>query len=66
MFYYKHTASTPYCGTDNETYHSFDTEPTEEELEELGDELVHNNGESFEYLVHGWNSDPVGDGEMIL
>lgn len=64
MFYYKHTADTPYCGTEQETYHKFEKKPTEEELDELGNELVHNNAESYEYFVHGWDADPVGDGEM--
>lgn len=64
MKYYRFISTTPYCGTDSYDYFSFENDPTNAELEELADELCYNNANSYEYLVHGWHSDPVGDGEM--
>lgn len=64
MKYFKFTANTPYCGTEGEEYLAFPDGVTEKELEEYADELAHTQGENFEYLVFGWDADPVGDGEM--
>ena len=64
MRYIKFTASTPYCGTEEERYLVFSDNVTREELEEYADDLARENGEGFEYLVFGWDADPVGDGEM--
>lgn len=64
MKYFKFTVGTPYCGTEEERYLAFPDSVTEEELEEYAEEMAHNQGESFEYLVFGWDADPVGDGEM--
>lgn len=64
MKYFRFCASTPYCGTEEEKYLAFPDNVTKEELEEYAEEMAHNNGEFFEYLVFGWDSDPVGDGEM--
>lgn len=63
MRYIKFTASTPYCGTDNERYVSFDDNVTEVELKEYAEDLARENGESFEYLIFGWGTDPVEEGE---
>ena len=64
MKYYHFISTTPYCGTESHDYFSFENDPTNAELEELADELCYNNANSYEYLVHGWGADPVGDGEM--
>lgn len=64
MKYFRFCANTPYSGTEQERYLAFPDNVTEEELEEYAEEMAHNNGESFEYLVFGWDADPVGDGEM--
>jgi hypothetical protein len=39
MFYYKFITNTPYCGTEAEEYYAFDEKPTEQELEEIGDQF---------------------------
>lgn len=62
--YYKISVSTPYCGTDEEHYLKFDEEPTDKELDEIAEEFCVENAESYEYLVFGWDNDPVADGEM--
>lgn len=62
--YYRFMATTPYGGTDSETYEAFDYKPSEEELDEFADELNFSNASGYEYLVHGWGNDPVEDGEM--
>ena len=64
MYYYEFKATTPYCGTENYYYESFEEKPTEKELEEKCIEYAYENGESFEYLVFGWHNDPFEDGEM--
>ena len=64
MRYVKFTASTPYCGTDNERYVAFRDGATDDEVDEYADDFARDNAESFEYLVFCWDADPVGDGEM--
>ena len=64
MYYYEFKAYTPYCGTENYYYESFEEKPTADELFDMSVEYATENGESFEYLVFGWHEDPVGDGEM--
>ena len=64
MRYFKFSAATPYCGTEEERYLAFPDNVTEEELEEYADDLARENGEGFEYMVFGWDADPVDDGEM--
>ena len=60
MFYYKFTATTPYCGTDNEEYHSFKEKPSVDELDGIAEEYCRSNGEDFEYLINGWDgNDPT-------
>lgn len=56
--YFKFTADTPYCGTENHFYQKFDHDPTEEELEEYATQYAEDNADSFEYLVHGWDAEP--------
>lgn len=62
--YYRFTAITPYCGTDTETYDVFDHEPDEVELMEYAQERAEDNAATYEYLVYGWDEDPVESGEM--
>jgi hypothetical protein len=64
MYYYEFKAYTPYCGTENYYYEEFDYQPTEKELIEMAKDFASENGESYEYLVFGWDADPVGEGEM--
>jgi hypothetical protein len=65
MKYYKFMAETPYAGTDNEFYMSFeDNEVTEEHLDVIAAEYGNSNAETFEYLIFGWDNDPVGEGDM--
>lgn len=63
MFYFKFTATTPYCGTDHEEYHQFDEKPRIDDLEEMADEIARANAEQYEYLVTGWNNDNYDDEE---
>lgn len=51
MFYYKFTADTQYCGTQNEFYLKSEEELSSSELSALCDEYARQNGECFEYLV---------------
>ena len=64
MKYYKFIADTPFSGTENTHYVSFNRQPTEKELEEYAESYRDANADDFEYLVYGWDADPVGDGEM--
>lgn len=57
MVYYKFTASTPYCGTENDYYEKYETKPTEDQLAETASEYARQNGEDFEYLLTGWEDD---------
>ena len=57
MFYFRFTADTPYCGTELVDYQKFEERPTDAELDEIAEDLAHNNAESYEYLVTGWNDD---------
>lgn len=61
MFYYKFTASTEFCGTECEEFHTFENKPTENELNELAGQIAHDNAESYEYLVTGWDDENVED-----
>lgn len=55
MFYFKFTADTPYCGTENTHYRGFDERPTDTELDEMAEEFGQLNAESFEYLATDWS-----------
>lgn len=61
MFYFRFTADTPYCGTELVDYQKFEERPTDAELDEIAENLAHNNAESYEYLVTGWNDDNFED-----
>jgi hypothetical protein len=61
MFYYKFTAQTPFCGTDNEYYCASKEELSRGELQEMAEQYATENGESFEYLVTGWDDDEFDD-----
>ena len=57
MFYFKFTADTPYCGTENTNYRKFEERPTNAELDEMAEEFGRINAESYEYLVTGWDDE---------
>lgn len=61
MFYFKFTADTPLCGTENTHYRGFEERPTDAELDEMAEEFAQLNAESYEYLVTGWNDDNFED-----
>lgn len=64
MKYYKFTCYTPYVGTEIEDVYKFENDITTQELEEFANELSTNNAESYEYLVFGFDYDPVEEGEL--
>lgn len=61
MFYFRFTADTPYCGTELVDYQKFEERPTDAELDEIAEDIARSNGESFEYLVIGWDDDNFED-----
>lgn len=63
MFYFRFTADTPYCGTENTDYRAFEERPTDAELDEMAEEFGQLNAESYEYLVTGWDDDNFDDGD---
>ena len=54
MIYVKFTASTPYCGTENEEYVVFPDDTCDDELDDYAEEFCQSNGEDYEYLATGW------------
>ena len=61
MFYFRFTADTPYCGTENTYCREFEERPTDAELDEMAEEFGQLNAESYEYLVTGWSDDNFED-----
>lgn len=61
MFYFRFSADTPYCGTENTNYRKFEERPTDAELDEMAEEFGRLNAEGFEYLVTGWGYDGFDD-----
>lgn len=61
MFYFKFTADTPYCGTENTTYRKFEERPTDAELDRIAEDFKDLNAENFEYLVTGWDDEYFDD-----
>lgn len=61
MFYYKFTSGTPYCGTENEYYHKFEEQPSDDELEEMSDEYAQQAYDDYSYLHSGWNDENLED-----
>lgn len=64
MKYYKFTADTPFSGTENTFYQCEENALSEQELESLCADYSRDNAEAFDYLVFGWDYDPVEEGEM--
>lgn len=64
MKYYKFMADTPYAGTEYVEYYKFEDDISETILRETAEEIRRQNAESYDYLVFGWNADPVEDGDM--
>lgn len=55
MIYVKFWGSAEYCGTDYEEYKAFSDNTTKDQLADEAYELGRENGESYEYLVFGWD-----------
>jgi hypothetical protein len=56
-------ADTAYCGTEHIEYMAFKERPSEDELDDIAQDIANNNAESFEYLVTGWNDDEFDSDE---
>ena len=63
MFYFKFMADTAYCGTEYIEYMAFEERPSEDELDDIAQDIANNNAESFEYLVTGWDNDEFDNDE---
>lgn len=63
MFYFKFVADTAYCGTEHIEYMTFEERPSEDELDDIAQDIANNNAESFEYLVTGWDDDEFDNDE---
>ena len=61
MYYYKFTADTIYCGTENEYFVATKEPLTAKEIDEMCEEYARENAESFEYLLTGWEDDNFED-----
>ena len=61
IFYFRFTADTPHCGTENTKYQAFKERPTDAELDDMAEEFGQLNAESFAYLVTGWFDDRFED-----
>lgn len=61
MRYIKFKAETPYCGTDHEEYHAMPDDTTDEDLDDMAEDIRRNNAEGFEYLVSGWSNENFED-----
>lgn len=57
MRYIRFFGDAGYAGTDYETYHVYDDNRTDEELDQISEELGHLNGEDYAYLHTGWDED---------
>ena len=63
MKYIKYTLYTPYGGTDEEGYARFHDDDSIEYIEATLQSFALTNGESYEYLVTGWDDDMFEDEE---
>ena len=59
MKYYKFVCDTPYAGTTSEEVYEFGDSVSIDELDELSEDLKRNNAESYEYLVFGFDYNPI-------
>ena len=57
MYYYKFTATTPYCGTDRVELIDREEPMTQSEIDNLCAELAEENGEMYTHLATGWDDD---------
>lgn len=55
MKYVKFMCETPFCGTNNEEYLAFEDSITEGELDDILNDMVYDNAQSFEYCATGWD-----------
>lgn len=59
MIYIKFTYDTPYAGTTEYDYLAFPDDTTEDFLNEWAENDAQINGESYEYLIEGWDREPT-------
>lgn len=57
MYYYKFTATTPYCGTDSVEFVEKEEPMTQNEIDLYCAEFAQENGEAYAYLAYGWDED---------
>lgn len=57
MRYIRFTGGTGYCGCDIEEYIAYDDIIDDEDLDEIAEEMAYDNGESYEYVVIGWDEE---------
>lgn len=57
MRYIRFFGDAGYAGTDYETYHVYDDNRTDEELDQISEEFGQLNGEEYTYLHTGWDGD---------
>ena len=63
MKYVKFFAETLYAGTGDSYVDVFDDDITEAELSAIADDFAHENAESYEYLVFGWDLNRLSEEE---
>lgn len=64
MFYYRFWADTEFCGTETDEYVSYETEQTDEELDEDCLDWAQSIHESYEHLVTVWDASDMSDEEL--
>ena len=62
MKYIKMVVDTDFTGTRDEQY--IETNMTNKELDNLGQELAYENAESYDYMVFGWGETAEGFAEL--
>ena len=64
MRYFKFTADTNICGTEDVSYEEFENDVTEEQLNDWATDKAQENAESYEYLVIGWGNEEITEEEQ--
>lgn len=64
MIYVKFTYDTPYAGTREYEYLAFPDDTPKVHLDLWAEEGAQDNGETFEYLVTGWEGDDPTEEEL--
>lgn len=55
MKYVKFKGGTSYCGCDFEEYEKYEDNITNEELDDILNEMIMDNAQSYEHCATGWN-----------